>query len=600
MVFKSVCEGFTLPEEKQSMARLYFDALDRHASRRLLVDAPSGRTWTGAQIKQQVIPIATALIAEHNLTTGDIVGLLYLHSDRAVIFSLAVTIAGGVVCCNDMSDPYDEYRHSYSCVRPKFIATSGAPAMRLNVARLCADLQLDGTTLMYLDETNGSINDVTPPSHANRSSNTNGNSNNSNDGTNSHIVRKVTTYDELLQFKVDHSLHSCLLPASIKHPATELAYILFTSGSTGLPKPVGRSHKNSAYVSHTLDHCPQLWHLTPTSVLAGQLPLDHGTGTFALKLTMHVGCCLIIQPGYQAETFMANIERWRITDVMLGSALLHNILIDTSLMSRYDVSSLLNIMSIGSKIQSVPIVRQFIDKYARRSVRQTYGSTETGFICYVARDRCRQDTECAGQLLPNVEVRLVDGASGHEVTQHNVVGEMYVRSPTVSPGYFGPAAPKSDDNFMKDGFYKTGDLARITSDHNLLIEGRILERLCLGDGWKVLPQELEAVVQQHPAIAECCVIGMPHPTELGNHAPRAYVTLKADCRHVHANDIRRFVDERVSPPKRLIGGVYIVQEFPRISIGKVDKKKLKLIDVHNHLVGGQDQNTDVKENCLIV
>ena len=132
-----------------------------------------------------------------------------------------------------------------------------------------------------------------------------------------------------------------------------------------------------------MDNAGTLWTLDHNSVLAGHLTLAHGTGTFCVHQTIVKGCKLIMQNGYDADQLLANIEKYKITSLMLGSARLQNLMLDTTIVAKYDISSLIDVIVIGGKIPSAEATNEFMDRHPNCFVRQCYGISETGLVSIV-------------------------------------------------------------------------------------------------------------------------------------------------------------------------------------------------------------------------
>lgn len=129
-----------------------------------------------------------------------------------------------------------------------------------------------------------------------------------------------------------------------------------------------------------------IWNLDTESVQAGHVTLAHGTGTFAIHQAIVNGAKLIILGHYNIDEMLASIEKYRITAMMLGAAHLHNLMMDTTRVAKYDISSLVDVIAIGGRITSNEVACRFMDRYNHCSVRQAYGMTEAAFMSIVPRE----------------------------------------------------------------------------------------------------------------------------------------------------------------------------------------------------------------------
>lgn len=563
MVFTSKFKESIPPKEYQnSLSLFYWRQLDKFADKTLFVDYASGRRWTGRSIKTHAIEFASYLVGKLNLKPGEHTVFFYPNSDQTHLAALGVLFAGGSVCAGALDDPRSEHEYMVRLMRPKVVFADVKILEELKSIRNALEEEDPSSTFKICI-----------------------------------LSEQVTEFDTAACYSyrdiymdmpnsTKQSQQANNLPVLVD--PDQAAYVLLTSGSTGKPKPVARSHRNSLYVCFCLDTCnEELWNLSEQSVFAGHLPLDHGTGTFSIKLTLARGMTLIIMETYYEQMLLKAIDKYKITDCILGSALLHNLMSryldeSTGLAREFNLGSLRNMISVGSPIASHELSRKFMNKHQNElSVRQSLGMTECGFVCFVRRADCLRESRAVGWLLPNMEAKLIDLDSGEEIGQSEKEGELYVRGPTVSPGYIGDKYKEQQRAaFLADGFYKTFDLAKFSSEGELVMRGRCNDVLCLGDGWKVLPNEIEAMLMTHEGILEAAVVGIPNPELPTCHAPRAYVVPKPNWQDKLTElDVIEYAKRHSSEPKHLVGGVKVMRQgLPRISIGKVDKRQLKQAD----------------------
>lgn len=555
MVFHSKFEPLE-PNHKldNSLAKFFWLQLDLHARKALIVDHESGRVSNGAQLKSVGSRIASYLLEELKMQPGETCVYFYPNCDRLIQCVLGVLFAGCGVCVGSHLDPSEEHQYMIEAVRPKVVFAQSSLLESLLQVQLKLAQKGQHFKLCVMDD---------------------------------EAADDQLEASQVLGFERDLLRHEpseqSLSELPVKVDPNGAAFILLSSGSTGHPKPVVRSQRNSLYVCHSFTDqvCAKLWDLNEKSVVAGHLQLDHGTGIFNLKMCLAKGLKVILMDGYDQQTMLEAIQRHRITDCSLGSAYLQNLMTTPeSVLNRYDLSSMRNFISVGSPLASHQTAIDFMDKYPKLSVRQAFGATETGFMSIVARDESRKDSRSVGWLLPNFTVKLLD-ANGEEIRQVEESGEMQVAGPTVSPGYLGVEfAKQSRASFQSDGFYRGFDQARFELDGRLKIEGRLCEVLCLSDGWKVLPFEIESLLLKHKKIREAAVIGIPHPKLPTCHAPRAYIVPEESYRDtLSEREVFDWAAQRLSEPKHLLGGIRFMQQLPRVSrLGKVDKRALRKLD----------------------
>lgn len=180
-----------------------------------------------------------------------------------------------------------------------------------------------------------------------------------------------------------------------------------------------------------------------------------------------------------------------------------------------------------------------------------------------------------GELIANCEAMIMSEDGISEITNRgpNARGELWVRGPNVMKGYW--RNPKATaETKTPDGWLRTGDIAYVDDDGKFFIVDRKKELIKV-KGNQVAPAELEALLLDHPAIADAAVIGLQ--TEDGDERPRAYVVLRPDekSQNTPEEDIVKFVEERVSRLKRLTGGVVYLDAIPKNPSGKILRKWLR-------------------------
>jgi long-chain acyl-CoA synthetase len=194
-----------------------------------------------------------------------------------------------------------------------------------------------------------------------------------------------------------------------------------------------------------------------------------------------------------------------------------------------------------------------------------YGMTELFRpLSYLAEDPTDYP-DCVGRPVPGVEIRVIDDEGGP--TKAGEVGELLIRSPAAMDGYLG--SPEDTRAVLRDGWFQTGDLARVTPDGYVAIAGRKRERILRG-GYSVFPAEVEGVLLAHPAVAEAAVVAVPHP-ELGEEVA-AFVALRPGSA-AGADELIGWCRERLAGfkyPRK----VTLLSALPRSATGKVLKARL--------------------------
>ncbi|MFH2132089.1 MAG: long-chain fatty acid--CoA ligase, partial [bacterium] len=278
------------------------------------------------------------------------------------------------------------------------------------------------------------------------------------------------------------------------------AVILYTSGTTGVPKGVMLSHKNlyaNAVSSYKLD--PDR---SPDDVGLFVLPLSHSYGLTVMNVGFMFPNMSVMIPWFDLETACRLIEKYKVYG-FAGVPAIFSMFVNTpDVVDKYDLSSLTECAS-GSAPLPVEILKGFEKKFGC-IILEGYGLSEASPIVsahYKGRER---KVGSIGQPLPDVAVKIVD-QDGKELPV-NAVGELIVRGANISQGYYR-MPDKTAETFV-DGWLYTGDMAKIDEDGYIFIVDRKKDLIIRG-GFNILPRDIEEVLHQHPAVMEAAVIGVP-------------------------------------------------------------------------------------------
>jgi long-chain acyl-CoA synthetase len=339
------------------------------------------------------------------------------------------------------------------------------------------------------------------------------------------------------------------------------ALILYTSGSTGAPKGAMLSH--GALRAAVEAWAGPVMALRPGDVVLVALPLSHSFGlNGGLLAPLLTGACAVLLERFMPDVAVAAIQRHGVT-VFPGVATMFRRVLDAPGFVPSDLGSLRLCVS-GAAPCSWTLAQEWGERTGVRILRG-YGMTELFRpISYLASDPTDLP-EAVGRPVPGVEIRIADD-DGRPLPAGSV-GELWIRSPAVMDGYLD--ALEETRAVLSGGWFKTGDLAILRADGYVSIEGRKRERILRG-GYSVSPQEVEAVLHAHPAVAEAAVVGAPH-VELGEEVV-AFVALRPGVR-AEPQALVAWCRERLAGfkyPRR----VTIVDRLPRASTGKVLKSRL--------------------------
>ncbi len=342
--------------------------------------------------------------------------------------------------------------------------------------------------------------------------------------------------------------------------------LLYTSGTTGLPKGVMIPHRQIAWNGYNTV-CS--WQLQATDVSPIFTPLYHAGGLMAfLGPIVTIGGKIVLHRDFNAGEIWRTVEREGAT-VMLGVPTIWKLLAESPEFPTADLSSIRCLYSGGA-----PLPTWIAETYQQRGVafKQGFGMTEVGVNCFAMtlEDSVRK-LGSIGKPMMHTEVRLVD-ADGHDVSDGEL-GEMWFHGPHVSLGYWNrPDATAEAYVQDTDGrrWFRSGDLARRDDEGFFTIAGRAKEMIISG-GVNIYPAEIEAVLLQHPGIRDAAVVGVEHPT-WGEVGVAFVVPLSAGS--ATDESILDFVGERLARFK-LPKAIVRLDELPRTAYGKVVKPALK-------------------------
>jgi len=338
------------------------------------------------------------------------------------------------------------------------------------------------------------------------------------------------------------------------------AVVLFTSGTTGTPKAVPFTHglmgpRITAF-SPTVDPVP--------AVALMCVPLVHVGGMLGLMVQLGKGATSVVLTRFDAGRWLELVERHRVTTCFLVPTMLHRILEHPDF-GRRDLSSLVSI-SYGAAPAPLDLVRRALAALPHVALSNTFGQTETmgSITALLPGDYGTDKMASVGRPLPGVEVRVVDPVTADELAPGEV-GELWVRTEaSVIPD------AQRDDPDLPDGWLRTGDMVSVDDDGYLWPAGRLSDTINRG-GEKFAPSEIEAVLRQHPAVADVAVGGVPDP-EMGQRVGAAVVARVP----VDAGELREFCRGRIANFK-LPERVVLVDEIPYNDFGKVSRARLRAL-----------------------
>jgi malonyl-CoA/methylmalonyl-CoA synthetase len=343
---------------------------------------------------------------------------------------------------------------------------------------------------------------------------------------------------------------------------TDLAAILYTSGTTGRSKGAQLTHHNLASNALTLH---KLWGWEPGDVLVHALPIFHVHGLFVACHCALLNASKMLWMGkFKPQQMLEWLPQ---ATVFMGVPTLYVRLLQEAALTPERCAHMRLFIS-----GSAPLLPETFREWQERTghtILERYGMSETTMLTsnpYRAEDGPRVGGT-VGRPLPGVDLRCM-GEDGQPCTNGDI-GGIEVRGPNVFPGYWRMPEANAKE-FTADGWFKTGDVGHINADGYVTIVGRSKDLIITG-GYNVYPAEVEGYINDLPGVAESAVIGCPH-ADFGEGVV-AVVVPQAGA-HLNADEVTQAIKAQIAGfkvPKQL----FIVDELPRNVMGKVQKKALR-------------------------
>ncbi len=348
--------------------------------------------------------------------------------------------------------------------------------------------------------------------------------------------------------------------ATVPRVGSDLAAILYTSGTTGRSKGAMLSHDNLASNAVTLAEC---WRFTGADVLLHALPIYHTHGLFvATNIILLTGGTMLFLPKLDPDTVFRLLPR---ATTMMGVPTFYVRLLQDDRLTR-EATAHMRLFVSGS----APLLAETHRGWSERTghaILERYGMTETNMNTSNPYDGERVPGT-VGFPLPGVDLRVADPDTGRPLAQGEI-GMIEVRGPNVFKGYWR-MPEKTAAEFRADGFFITGDLGTIDARGYVHIVGRGKD-LVISGGFNVYPKEVETEIDAIPGVVESAVIGVPH-RDFGEGVT-AIVAVPKGSTLTEADVLARLESRlaRFKQPKRVI----FVEDLPRNAMGKVQKAALR-------------------------
>lgn len=517
MIIKSPFADVTIPDV--SMTELAFHKAEEWADQPAMIEGPTGRTLTFAQLHGGVRKVATGL-AQRGFGQGDVLAIYSPNIPEYTMAFHGVAMLGGIVTTINPLYTADELAKQLIDADAKYLVTIGLFLDKAKEAAAKSGIQ----EVFVFGEAEG-----------------------------------ATPFADLLS-------HGDSPPSVSINPAEDIIVLPYSSGTTGLPKGVMLTHRNLVANVLQMEGANEGVHIVESGErMLGVLPFFHIYGMVVImNYALYRGAAVVTMPKFDMEDFLNTLQTHKVNTAPLVPPIVLG-LAKHPAVANYDLSSL-NIVFSGA----APLGSQVAQEASARIetvVSQGYGLTETSPVTHLGpnKDLDKLKPASIGVVVSNTEVKIVDVESG-EAVGPNKEGEMWVRGPQVMKGYLN----RPEDTAAaidSEGWFKTGDIAYADEDGYFFIVDRLKELIKV-KGYQVAPAELEALLLSHPAVADAAVI--PIQDEEAGEVPMAFVVKKEE---VNEEALIEFITGQVAPFKRIRKLVF-TEQIPKSASGKILRRLL--------------------------
>ena len=336
--------------------------------------------------------------------------------------------------------------------------------------------------------------------------------------------------------------------------------LMYTSGTTGIPKGAILSHRKTFFNALNADI---FYELTSKDIMIVSRPLFHSGGLLVEAVPiLHKGGTLILKKRFRSHEILETIQKYRVTLVEMAATVYQFILQECDL-TQYDLSSVRYYFTGGERVP-----KAMLQEYDRKGIviSQIFGQTEASTITFLPHDDATAKIGSVGVPVFHGEVRIVD-KTGKDVSSGEV-GEIIAKGPILMSGYWN--RPDLTTETIRDGWLYTGDLARRDEDGYIYIVDREKDMYVSG-GENVYPAEVEKILHTHPKVFDAGIVGIPD--EKWGEVGKAFLVLKPG-EAMDNGEVFEFLKGKVAKYK-IPKYVEYVEGLPKTASGKIQKFLLK-------------------------
>ncbi|GLV33866.1 uncharacterized protein CBL_11250 [Carabus blaptoides fortunei] len=516
--------------DERGLGPLLYERLKQHSDKVLQINAETGQQETSKEFLSRVIRCAQQMKAQ-GVVSGDIISFCTWNNMDCYVPLIAALMINAIIAPLDPTLALQDTVYLLKLIKPKLIFCDDDGTQLIERALLQeADLQ---TKIVVFGETD--------------------------------------KHQSFSQFQLSTDDENDFIPTPAKN-VRDTALLSFSSGTTGLPKGVCISHYSCLY-QLSLASFPFMYYAVTR--------MYWFSSTAVCVHSIFVGGGWIVVKNFDMEAVYKIIADHKVTNLICPPLFAYKLLQNAE-HCVHDTSSLLILTVAGGNVGETQVLA--LQKlFPKTIMMNAYGSTESAgnIILFnimdpVQRQQMNKKVLSMGRITAGSCVKVVDVETGIKITTPNTPGELRVKAVFLTDGYYNDEK-QTAASFDSEGYFCTGDVVYFDEDNCFFFKDRIKD-LMKYQGWTLAPVEIESVLLTHPDIAEACVIALPHEED-GSH-PLGIVVLRKGS-ELNEEEIIKFVEERVTDPKRLRGGVRIIESIP-----KTPSYKLRRRDLRNMVLEG--------------
>nr|CAB3510143.1 unnamed protein product [Spodoptera littoralis] len=501
--------------------KLAIDRMLRAKDKVALIDGKTGQQITFGEVVQLVVNAASSLI-RLGVKRDEVVAVCSENRTEFLITAIATWCSGATVTFLNSAYSKNELEHTISISKPKYVFLS--PDTHNKFYNTIVGTKIVEKFYIFGDSVN--------------------------DPNISKFNNLIKTYVNIDSFKpVSDPVNGLAQPA----------LILYSSGTTGLPKGAKLTHLN------LISTVNQPSHITKDLIFLSNAPWSNTFGIMSTMDELVHNRTIVYLTRFNVEQYLSCIQKYRI-GVLLAVPPLVVTLTKSPLVQNYDVTTVEIVYSGGAPLD-LGVINEIKQRFkGLKHVLQGYGMTEvTGTLTEETDVETKPGS--VGKIAIGNIVKIADIETGKALGPRQE-GEVRVKGATLFGGYIGK---NLKDELDEEGFFKTGDICYYDEEGYFFFVDRIKELIKYKAG-QVAPSELEAILLQHPGVKDVGVIGKPDP--MVGELPTAFV-VKMPGSTVTDKELVDFVADKVSSWKQLRGGVYFVEDIPKTPSGKILRRILR-------------------------